>query len=159
MKSVRVLIAEDDPPVAMMLRDILGEFGYEVSVAVSLEQVVQVALHVRPHIVLIGLDGHGNFAPGWQAAIMLARLLPGIPLVMIATSDPAVEEAGKTVRSRAFAAALLKPFSIDKLTSIIDSLCVGCDNDPHSSNMMASLDVVEGPMLQPEVGHVNEPVA
>jgi DNA-binding NtrC family response regulator len=152
MKSLRVLIAEDDPPVATMLSDILGELGYEVIVVVSLEQVVQVATHVRPHIVLVGLDGHGNFAPGWQAAMMLANLLPGIPLVMIATSDPAVEEAGKTVRSRAFAAALLKPFPIDKLTSIIDSLCSDSDNDMSSADTMVSLEVIERPMERPQEG-------
>ncbi len=123
VKRRRVLIAEDDAPVAAMLIELLTRLDYEVSTAVSLEQTVEVAPRVRPDIVLVGLDGYGNFEPGWRAATMLSRLLPCSPLVMIATSDAAVAEVGQTQRGRAFAAALLKPFQLDKLLALIDRLC------------------------------------
>ncbi len=122
VKRRRVLIAEDDAPVAAMLLEIFTQLDYEVSAAVSLEQTLEVAARVRPGVVLVGLDGYGNFEPGWRAATMLARMFPGSHLVMIATSDAAVAEVGQTPRGRTFTAALLKPFELDQLIALIDRL-------------------------------------
>ena len=123
VKRCRILIAEDDPPVAAMLSETLLQPHYELSTAESLEQTVQVATTIRPDVVLVGLDGCGNFEPGWRAATMLTRLLSHAHLIMIATSDAAVAEVGHTPRGRAFAAALLKPFHLDQLIALIDRLC------------------------------------
>ncbi len=121
----RVLVAEDDEPVARMLAAVLEYLGYEILVVASYEQAVTVASSFRPWVVLVGLDGRGDFAPGWRAATVLKRIAPGACLIMVATSDRAVEEVGVTPRGRLFVAALRKPFSVSQLTDQLESIGAG----------------------------------
>ncbi len=58
----KVLIVEDEPDMAMGLRDNLQFEGYEVTVAADGEEGIRSALQVRPHLILLdvmlpGMDG------------------------------------------------------------------------------------------------------
>jgi DNA-binding response OmpR family regulator len=123
MGTRRLLITEDDRAIGTMLVELWNDHGYDVTVAYALDQARHLATEFRPHVVLIGNDGRGNFEPGWRMAWSLAELLPQAPLVMLSTSDAAIDEVGLTERGRLFAAAMLKPFTTSRLLSIVDALC------------------------------------
>ena len=123
MANGRLLVSEDDPVLASMFAQLLGDLGYEVAVADSPQQAVAVARCFQPHVALIGNDGRGAFERGWEAAAALARLLPQTPLIMLSTSDAAVEEVGVTERGKLFRAGFLKPFPFQEFTSLVERLC------------------------------------
>ena len=123
MVTRKLLVSEDDTAIATMLLELLNDEGYEVAVAYSGEQAIRLTRAFRPDVIIIGNDGRGNFEPGWCAARSLAALVPAAPLVMLSTSDAAVEEVGMTERGRLFSVALLKPFATAKFIDLIDMLC------------------------------------
>jgi DNA-binding response OmpR family regulator len=123
MANGRLLISEDDPVLATMFLQLLGDQGYEVAVAYSPEEAVNVARTFQPQVVLIGNDGRGTFEPGWETAEALSRLMPGTPLIMLSTLDAAVEEVGVTERGRLFRAGFLKPFPFEPFITLIQRLC------------------------------------
>jgi CheY-like chemotaxis protein len=117
-----ILVAEDDAPVASMLVELLDDLGYSVAICSSVEQTLQAAAAIRPRLVLVGLDGFGDFKPGWCAARSLADVRPSSRLLMLATSEIAVAEVGRTARGQLFTAALLKPFLLDDFTALIERM-------------------------------------
>ena len=116
----RVLVVEDDFAVRAMISEVLGEHGFCAAGAASPRQAQGIFKEFKPHVVVIGSDGHGTFEHGWRLAATLRQQMPGIPLIMISTSDTAVAEVGVTDRGRLFDAALLKPFRICELVAQIE---------------------------------------
>ena len=64
MGMQRVLVVEDDEPVAMMLSAVLEYLGYTSVVVASCEEALKVAAYFRPQVMLVGLDGRSDFVPG-----------------------------------------------------------------------------------------------
>ena len=123
MAAGRLLILEDDVSIATMLTTILSFECYDVAVADSPDQAGIVARQFRPQVILVGCHDRGRFTPGWQAATLLANLLPDVPLIMLSTSEAAVGEVGVTERGRLFSGVLLKPFRIEALFDLLADLC------------------------------------
>src|SRR5687768_878862 len=101
----KLLVSEDDIAIAVLLQQLFADEGYEVAVAYSAAHAIGMASDFRPQVVLVGNDGRGDFEPGWYAAEGLAKLAPELPLIMLSTSDDALDEFGRTERGRRFAAA------------------------------------------------------
>jgi DNA-binding response OmpR family regulator len=127
MSAGKILISEDDVAVAMMLAAVLEDQGYQVAVAFSQKQAVQLADRFQPDLVLIGNDGRGDFVHGWRTAGAFARQFPHVPLIMLSTATSTVAEARVTERGRYFAAGLRKPFQIALLLDLVRQL-----GPPHS---------------------------
>jgi DNA-binding response OmpR family regulator len=115
----KILVSEDDIAIAVLLQQLFVEEGYEVAVAYSAAHAIRMAAAFRPQVVLIGNDGRGDFEPGWYAAGGLAKLVPDLPMIMLSTSDAALDEFGRTERGQRFAAALLKPFEVEELLNLV----------------------------------------
>jgi DNA-binding response OmpR family regulator len=120
MQAGRVMVVEDDFAVRAMISEVLGERGFCAAGAASPRQAQGIFEEFKPHVVIIGSDGHGTFEHGWQLVATFRQQMPGIPLIMISTSDTAVAEVGVTDRGRLFDAALLKPFRICELVAQIE---------------------------------------
>lgn len=124
MSATRVLIAEDHYVIAQLLTDLLQDAGYEVASAMSVDDARRMVDLFEPRVVLIGYNGRGDFAPGWEAAAAVARMGGRLSLVMLSTSENVLAEIGRTRRGRLFSKGLLKPFHLDDLVN-----CVRCAVD------------------------------
>ena len=95
---IRILIADDNPPVRTALRHLLESTGgWEVVDAENGQQAVAKAQELRPNVVI--LDLVMPVMDGLAAARELSKLLPGIPLLMHTLHwSPQVEIGGAESR-------------------------------------------------------------
>jgi DNA-binding response OmpR family regulator len=111
----RVLVVDDEPQVGPMLRDVLGELGYIVKVAVRGAEALKLVPVFEPDVVLLDL-----MMPEMSGVEVLARLRldrPGLRVIML-TANEDVEVARTTLRNGAFD-YLRKPFAIDVLARVV----------------------------------------
>ncbi|MCM1027266.1 MAG: response regulator transcription factor [Roseburia sp.] len=83
MENYRILIVEDDGVIAGQLRQYLGRWGYEVSVAEDFENVMKEFTDVQPHLVLldIGLPFYNGYY--WCAQI---RQVSQTPVIFVSSA-------------------------------------------------------------------------
>lgn len=128
--SHRVLVVEDDPPIATLLERGLGIAGYEVGIAED------------------GARGLARWAEGGWSAVIMDMMLPGIdgigvcaerraqgdrtPVVMLtARDDEGLREAARAAGADAF---LTKPFAYADLLAILRRVTgrPGTDSPSHA---------------------------
>ncbi|HEY0971216.1 MAG TPA: response regulator [Gemmatimonadales bacterium] len=79
---IRVVLADDDPVAREMVADLLSALGHEVvATAAGGREAVGLALEHHPDAVL--LDVHMPDGSGLDAAVELARALPGTAVVLV----------------------------------------------------------------------------
>jgi signal transduction histidine kinase/CheY-like chemotaxis protein len=113
-KSLRVLVAEDNPDTADTLRMILEGYGYQVWVASSGPAAVETARRIRPDALVcdIGLPGMS----GYDVAKAL-RKDPTIAPLMIAVTGYSSPEDKATAMAAGFHLHLPKPVAPAELLS------------------------------------------
>jgi CheY-like chemotaxis protein len=117
----QVLVVEDDPAIAQMLKDVLHENGYCVTVV---HTGVEALSTLRSgHMDLIVLDLMLPDMNGWTfLQVRERRRADQIPvLVMSATGPDGIEQA-QELGAPVF---LKKPFQIERLLIEVDRLCAG----------------------------------
>ncbi len=104
--SERILIVEDEPLVAMELKETLEDAGYEVPPAVgSADEVLQAVSQQRPALILMDIRLR-SFVDGVDVATRL-KLMPYVPVVYLtAYSTPEVLHRAEATHPAAF---LIKP--------------------------------------------------
>ena len=113
----RILIVEDDAFLAMLLRDLLYESGYEVvGVAADAKGAVQQAATGNPDLVLadIHLRGHVD---GIQAAIEIKKRHDIEVVFLTSADDSATVERAKTARPAAY---LNKPTDLLRVVDAVE---------------------------------------
>jgi two-component system OmpR family response regulator len=111
----RVLVVDDEPEVAAVLRDALLERDYAVEVAVDGTQALGRALTYQPDVVLLDLK-----MPGLPGDVVLGRLHeidPALPVIIV-TGNTDDERARATLAHGAFD-YVAKPFDLDNLARVI----------------------------------------
>src|SRR5512145_2334928 len=119
--SARILLVEDDPGLRAALAEALREIGYEVACAGDGRDALA-QLGARPTPAVILLDLAMPVMDGWsfRAAQRKDPRLAAIPTVVLSASltDPrALDELEP-------AAALSKPFDLERLIETVQRLCV-----------------------------------
>jgi DNA-binding response OmpR family regulator len=114
--ATRVLLIEDDEPLAGILADHLRARGYDVTASPTAE-AAQVALlaGLRPDIVLLDINLPGE--TGWSLVNSDALVAAGDPPVVVAT---AMSVSPTRLRDTRVAGYLPKPFALETLRSTID---------------------------------------
>ncbi|HEU4880583.1 MAG TPA: response regulator [Longimicrobium sp.] len=110
---MRILIADDDPVVAQVVRAGLGALGWRVEVAADAMQAVMFANRSPPEAIILDFNmpgGTGLTALERLRASMKTRYVP--VLVLSATQDPTVRSRGEALGAAGF---LAKPVDIDIL--------------------------------------------
>jgi CheY-like chemotaxis protein len=92
----RVLVVDDEPQVGAMLRDVLGELGYIVKVAVRGTEALKLVPVFEPDVVL--LDLMMPEMSGVEVLDHLRRDRPTLRVVML-TANEDVEVARATLRA------------------------------------------------------------
>ena len=111
---------EDEPRVAAMLRDVLVELGYIVTVAGGGAEALQLVPVFAPDVVL--LDLLMPEMSGVEVLEHLRRDRPTLPVVIMSGNED-VEVARATLRDGAFD-YLGKPFKIDALARVVAAAVV-----------------------------------
>jgi CheY-like chemotaxis protein len=114
----RVLVAEDIPDAADMLRMMLETMNHDVRVAADGVQAVEVAKAFQPEVALIDL-GMPRM-DGFEAARQIREAL-GDRVVLIALSGWAQEDDKRRARSAGFDHHLTKPADPEALEELIAS--------------------------------------
>jgi len=116
----RVLVVEDEPRVAAMLRDVLVELGYIVTVAGGGAEALQLVPVFAPDVVL--LDLLMPEMSGVEVLEHLRRDRPTLPVVIMSGNED-VDVARAALRDGAFD-YLGKPFKIDALARVVAAAVV-----------------------------------
>ncbi|MBI4231020.1 MAG: response regulator transcription factor [Planctomycetes bacterium] len=102
-----VLVVDDDPDIAQMLRTRLVHEGFEVMLASSGTEAVERMADRVPDALVIDINLPG--LSGHQVAFTMREMHPAVPIVMITAShDPGAQKTGQFYAS--INAFLRKPF-------------------------------------------------
>ena len=117
----RILLVDDDPALRDTLAELLAHRGYEVACAGDgREALAELDAHPAPCLILLDLS-----MPVMDGRTFLEvkrrdpRLAP-IPTIVLSAS------LGRGVDDLAAAAALAKPFDLDRLIATIRRVCLAC---------------------------------
>ena len=111
----RVLVVDDEPSVALVLRDALADLGYEVRIAVSGREALASAGDFQPATVLLDLKLPD--LPGESVIDALRREAPAVPIVVVSGNSDA-ERARALLQIGAFD-YLAKPFQLSVLERVV----------------------------------------
>jgi len=114
----RLLLVEDDEPLAGLLSAHLRAHGYLVTVAATAE-AAQAVLSAGPHPDLLLLDINLPGETGWSVLRSASYEAAGRPPVVVAS---AMSVRPDRLREFGVAGYLPKPFALDTLRSTIDRL-------------------------------------
>ena len=111
MPKPLILVVDDDPPILMLMRSLLREFGFEPVTSTGGAEAVAAARDCRPSLVLLDKNMPGMDAPDIVRAIRSETGLGRVP-VLIVSGEP-VEPA--ELESIGADGAVQKPFDISAL--------------------------------------------
>jgi CheY-like chemotaxis protein len=103
----RVLLVEDGATYARLATYLLRSLGYNVTVAETAEEGLQVAAQLQPHIILMDLNLPGMSGHAAVQRIRADPLLREIPTIAL-TADQ-VQQQGKADPAQAFTGFEEKP--------------------------------------------------
>lgn len=103
----QILVVEDDAPLAMLVEQMIAEWGYAAVICVRGEDAVETARVIRPELVLMDVKLKGEMT-GLEAAEAIKAEI-GCPVAfMTAYGDP---ETARRMRQIAGSNVLGKPIS------------------------------------------------
>lgn len=111
---VLILVIDDDRAIGELIRDVLGDEGYDVSLVDDLESA---AADVNPDLVITDLVGLHHYDTD-AARVVVARVserYPGIPLIVCTGHEQALREASRLGAK----AAVRKPFTLEALVKTV----------------------------------------
>jgi len=115
--SKRILLADDDDDARSGLATLLEGMGYDVAVAHSGPETLEVAARFQPRVAIVALD-----IPelnGTAAARQLRAQSAGRPLLLIALTGWGQPHRHDPALTAGFDVHLVKPVSIDQLNFIL----------------------------------------
>jgi hypothetical protein len=117
MRSLHLLVVEDNEDTAELLAELLGARGHTVRVAHSVSAALELSAHETFDIVLsdVGLPD----ATGYE---LMEKLRALYPIKGIAMSGWAREHDIERGRAAGFSAHLIKPVTMRRLEATIDQL-------------------------------------
>lgn len=119
----RVLVVEDDPDHAWILKALLAAIGFVVVMAADLA-TARAALSVSPTVDAVVLDVVLPDGDGLDLCREIKAQHPGLPVVVLtAWASSEIEAAAMSAGADAF---LLKPFDPDGIATLVRNLAKHC---------------------------------
>lgn len=123
--SGKVLVIDDDSDIDEVVRAVLTDAGYEVTVLTEMvtDAIAAVVGRLEPDAILLDGEGPHGFGTSWQHAAAIANRERPIPLLMFSAhpGDLAEARAVASERTKAarFAGVIAKPFELDELLETV----------------------------------------
>ncbi len=124
-QPLRVVVADNDAGLCEIVRAILTDEGYDVTVLerTDHDSIAQAIGQVEPDAILLDGAQGSTFGDSWTVAAYLATRERPVPAIMFTGHANAVHEARERATERAvdahFAAVIGKPFSLDELLDAV----------------------------------------
>lgn len=117
-----ILVADDDPALASLLREILADEGYGTTCCFSGEQVLRTIKADVPHLAILDLQMEHESA-GLAVLEQLRRSdeLRHMPVILYSAAVPRLAALKPTLESLD-CVSLPKPFNIDDLLRLVETL-------------------------------------
>ena len=112
----RVVVAEDDPNLSVVLKSVLTAAGYEVEVVETGEECLTLALSAEPDVVVMDVSLAGRM-DGIEAATRLRRRSDCPVVFHTAHRSPERRALMETVRNSAI---VQKPADVSRLVRAVD---------------------------------------
>lgn len=112
-----VLVVEDNYEICEMMREILKEHGYNVTVARNTRTALEALEKVRPHVIILDIWLEGNHLDGIGLLKKMKQMFTDVPVIMI-SGHANVELAASTIRFGAYD-FIEKPFKTEKLLIVV----------------------------------------
>jgi two-component system, cell cycle response regulator DivK len=122
MGSGTILVVEDNRLNLKLVRDVLEHAGYDVVAAVTGEEGVELALGVRPDLVLMDLQLPG--IDGTEALRRIQQLAPDV-MPVVAVTASAMPSDREAARRAGFDGFLEKPINVRALPAQVASFLRG----------------------------------
>jgi CheY-like chemotaxis protein len=119
-----VLVVEDDPNLATLVAEVLGDEGFVVSLLDPRSGAIRAEVAcLEPDVVLLDGPGGTGYGSSWTDAVWLHEREHPIPVIMFTghAGDLAEARCGASERSQraAFAGLLAKPFELEALVELV----------------------------------------
>src|SRR5579872_7246652 len=113
-----VLLLEDEPDLAGLVKEILGDEGYQVYHVTEVDQLLELAGRHRPCVALIDGKSPTRFDL-WDLGPQLRAL--GVPPVAFTAHGSAEQEFRQDPRG--YEAVIAKPFDANEFSDVVNSIC------------------------------------
>lgn len=113
-----VIVREDDPDVASLVKELLEEAEYRVVVVVEIDDLLREAKLRSPCVALIDGSSPAQFDLWWLGP-ELHKL--GVPPVAFTAHASAVAEFEQDPRD--YAGIIGKPFDADEFLAVVNTIC------------------------------------
>jgi PAS domain S-box-containing protein len=118
LRPGKILVIDDEPEVAAVVRDVLETAGHAVDTAISGVDALQM-LEVSAYDLVFTDLGMPDMS-GWEVAEKINDVKPGVPVALVTGWGTALDE--NDARKKGVAAVVHKPFEIDELLRIAQQL-------------------------------------
>jgi CheY-like chemotaxis protein len=112
LRKGRILVIDDEPEVAAVVKDVLTAGGHTVDSAFSAADGIRLATVSAYDAVFTDL-GMPDMS-GWEVAARLHELYPDLPVALVTGWGTSLDE--EDARRRGIRAVVHKPFEIDEIT-------------------------------------------
>jgi two-component system, cell cycle response regulator DivK len=119
MSAGTILVVEDNRLNMKLVRDVLEHAGYAVVGAATGEEGVELALRVRPDLVLMDLQLPG--IDGTEALRRIKRTVPGAVMPVVAVTASAMPSDREAAARAGFDGFLEKPINVRALAAQVAS--------------------------------------
>ena len=121
--TLRTLIVEDDPVSSKLLSKLLEKIGFDVYVVNSGEGALEVLEKIAPQVILMDIVMEG--IDGYETAERIRQLPHGqrLKIIAVTASGLNVDELRRRADTAGIDALVVKPFKIEDILNIIQSLC------------------------------------
>jgi DNA-binding NtrC family response regulator len=113
-----VIVREDDPDLADLVRELLAEQGYAVVVVKRIEDLVREATRRAPCVALVDSTAPNRFDLWWLGERLQTL---GVPPIAFTAHSSAKEEFEHDPRG--FVGVISKPFDSQEFLDLVDAIC------------------------------------
>lgn len=161
----KLLVVEDEPMVAALLKEMLSHEGFEMRTAQSANEAVQITEDFDPDIAILDIN-LGRGANGVDLAFILTKQNPGIAILLL-TQHPDLRTAGFDEKDLPPGCGFLRKDAVISTKDILAALDTLVTNTPGEIRGDADPDRPLGNLTQTQVevlrmvaqGYTNQEIA
>jgi CheY-like chemotaxis protein len=131
--GLRILVAEDNAMNQLVLKTLLGQLGFELSIVENGEEAVRAWEDGAWHVILMDIQMPVMDGPTATRLIREREREDGLPRTpIIALTANAMSHHAEEYRAAGMDALVAKPIRVAELLQAIESVCAAAEGDPQA---------------------------